>query len=159
MHWCMDETLALLAMIPFIGYMFRKLHVWYHSKMGHTCHEKHCDDTHAEHKYSPFARPSCGYQKVSEADMEYLRREPAPLKILVPVSIWDEISEEDVEERFGKDLVKYLHEEVADAGLGFVPKDMRYWYVNEKGELRVEVQNKVFLHDYECCEYGWRVEQ
>ena len=157
MHWCMDETLALLAMIPFIGYMFRKLHVWWHTKVGHTCHEKHCDDTHAEHKYSPFGRPSCGYQKVSEADMEYLRGTPAPLKILIPVSIWDDISEEDVEERFGKDLVKYLHEEVDDAGLGFVPKDMRYWYVNEKAELRVEVQNKVFLHDNECCEYGWRM--
>lgn len=166
MHWCMDETLALLAMIPFIGYMFRKLHVWWHTKVGHTCHEKHCDDTHAEHEEFQFS-PGSPYHRdnwhkpviVSEEDMEYLRGTPVPLKITIPVSIWDAISEEDVEERFGKDLVKYLHEEVADAGLGFVPKDMRYWYVNEKGELRVEVQNKVFLHDYECCEYGWRVEQ
>lgn len=159
MHWCMDETLAVLAMIPFIGYFFSKIHAWYHTKMGHTCHEKHCDDTHAEHKYSPFDRPSCGYQKVSEADMEYLRGIPAPLKILAPVTIWDDISEEDVTERFGKDLVKFLYEEVEEA-FGFsVDKEHIYWYVNEKAELRVEVQNKVFLHDYECCEYGWRVEQ
>lgn len=87
MHWCMDETLALLAMIPFIGYLFRRLHAWYHKKMGHTCHEKHCEDKHVEHKYSPYDRPACGYQKVSEEDMKYLRGTPAPLKITVPVTI------------------------------------------------------------------------
>lgn len=158
MHWCMDETLALLAMIPFIGYLFRKLHVWWHTKVAHLCHAKHCDDTHAEHKYSPFDRPSCGYQKVSEADMEYLRGTPAPLEVTVPVDIWDDISEEDVEARFGKDLVRFLYEEIADAGLAGISKEQVYWYVNQKAELRVEVQNKVFLHDSECCEYGWRVE-
>jgi hypothetical protein len=90
MHWCMDETLAVLAMIPFIGYFFRKLHAWYHKKMGHTCHEKHCDDVHVEHKFSPYHRDaSCQdkMQYVSKEDMEYLRGTPAPLKITIPVTI------------------------------------------------------------------------
>jgi hypothetical protein len=90
MHWCMDETLAVLAMIPFIGYFFRKLHTWYHSKMDHLCHEKHCDDVHVEHNFSPYhTDASCRgkMQRVSKEDMEYLRGEPAPLKVIVPVAI------------------------------------------------------------------------
>lgn len=40
MHWCADETLMLMSMIPFIGIMFRKLHTWYHTKFHHKEHEK-----------------------------------------------------------------------------------------------------------------------
>jgi len=90
MHWCMDETLAVLAMIPFIGYFFRKLHIWYHAKMGHTCHEKHCDEAHVEHKFSPYHNdPECRgkMQQVSEEDMKYLRGTPVPLKITIPIVI------------------------------------------------------------------------
>lgn len=50
MHWCNDETLMVLSMIPFIGFYFNKLHLWYHMKMNHKCHEKKCDETHAEHE-------------------------------------------------------------------------------------------------------------
>lgn len=159
MHWCMDETLAFLAMIPFIGYFFRKLHAWYHAKMGHACHEKHCDETHAEHKYSPFARSDLGYQKVSEEDMEYLRGSPVPLKITIPVTIWDSIDQKDVVERFGATLVNFLYEEVKDAGLENVTEDEVFWYVNEKAELWVEVRDTSFYHDHDTCEYGWRVEE
>lgn len=130
MHWCMDETLAVLAMIPFIGYFFRKLHIWYHAKMGHTCHEKHCDDVHAEHPHTI----------VSHQDS------------------WDPISQDDVSERFGNDLVVFLYKELADIGILEVSMDEVHWFVNEKAELRVEVHGKVFLHDYETCEYGWRLE-
>lgn len=158
MHWCMDETLAVLAMIPFIGYFFRKLHAWYHKKMGHICHEKHCDAGHVEHPYSPYDRANWHKdQHVSEADMKYLRGTPAPLKITIPVDIWDPISQEDVEERFSKDLVHFLYEEANDVGLANVTENETYWYVNQKAELRVEVRDKVFAHDYECCEYGWRL--
>lgn len=132
MHWCMDETLALLAMIPFIGYMFRKLHVWWHTKIDHTCHEKHCDATHAEH---PYVAPN-----------------------ITPDSEWDGIAQEDVEERFGEDLVFFLYEEAHDAGLLNVTEDEVRWYVNGKSELLASVRGKVFLHDYYCCEYGWREE-
>lgn len=150
MHWCMDETLAVLAMLPFIGYFFRKLHAWYHAKMGHTCHEKHCDDIHVEHTvkpYSPFDRPAEGYQRVSEEDMEYLRGEPAPLKILVPIDIWDSISEEDITERYGREIV--------DDARSYLAGKLN-WFVNDKADLMVQGQERTFIHDSECCEHGWR---
>lgn len=156
MHWCMDETLAVLAMIPFIGYFFRKLHAWYHAKMGHTCHEKHCDDQHVEHPYSPYERHD--YQHVSEKDMEYLRGTPAPLKITVPVTIWDPISQNDVSERYGNDLVVFLYKELADIGILEVSEEEVHWYVNDKAELWVQVHGKNFFHDEQTCEYGWRLE-
>lgn len=31
-HFCHEEVYALLAMIPFIGVTFTRLHVWWHSK-------------------------------------------------------------------------------------------------------------------------------
>jgi hypothetical protein len=128
----MDETLAVLAMIPFIGYFFRKLHVWYHSKLGHTCHEKHCDAVHAEHPHTA----------------------PAPEE-----SSWDRISQEDVSERFGYDLVIFLYKELADAGITRdLSKEDVHWYVNDKAELWVQVDGKNFFHDYQTCEWGWRTE-
>jgi ParB/Sulfiredoxin domain len=39
-HWCPDETLMLMAAIPFIGHYFRKAHNWYHSKFHHTPHSQ-----------------------------------------------------------------------------------------------------------------------
>lgn len=158
MHWCMDETLAVLAMIPFIGYFFRKLHAWYHAKMGHVCHEKHCDDRHVDHPYSPYDRANWHKdQTVSEADMEYLRGEPAPLKITIPVTIWDPISQSDVGERFGNDLVIFLYKELADIGILDISEEEVHWYVNDKAELWVQVCDKNFFHDYETCEWGWRL--
>lgn len=164
MHWCMDETLAVLAMLPFIGYFFRRLHAWYHTKMGHTCHEKHCDDTHVEHEefqYSPGSpyNPANWHkmQYVSEKDMEYLRGTPAPLKITIPVDIWDSISEEDISERFGKETIKdaedYLLE---DAGFQILYAGETKWFVNGKAEIMVTARGRTFVHDSECCEHGWR---
>lgn len=160
MHWCMDETLAVLAMIPFIGYFFRKLHAWYHIKMGHTCHEKHCDDTHVEHKFSPYhSDPVCTEKmtRVSEEDMKYLRGTPAPLHITIPVTIWDTISQDDVSERFGNDLVIFLYKELADIGILDVSEEEVHWYVNDKAELWVQFRDKNFFHDHETCEHGWRI--
>ncbi len=156
MHWCMDETLAVLAMIPFIGYFFRKIHAWYHSKMGHTCHEKHCEDKHVDHPYSPYDRSQWHKAlQLSEEDMEYLRGTPAPLKITIPVTIWDPIDQDDVSERFGNDLVVFLYKEVADAGItNDLSKDEVHWYVNDKSEVMVEVQGKIFYHDCECWRLG-----
>lgn len=50
MHFCADELFLLMSLIPFIGVWFKKLHTWYHTKYGHKCHTKHCDDSHPEHK-------------------------------------------------------------------------------------------------------------
>src|SRR5271157_335584 len=49
MHWCMDETLALLSVLPFIGYFFGKLHAWWHKKFHHACHEEGCHQEHVAH--------------------------------------------------------------------------------------------------------------
>jgi hypothetical protein len=37
-HFCIDEFLAVLAMIPFIGFYFRKAHAWWHVKFNHKHH-------------------------------------------------------------------------------------------------------------------------
>ena len=52
-HICMDEILMFMAMLPFIGVFFRKIHAWWHSKLNHKCHEKACDNTHTEHVSDP----------------------------------------------------------------------------------------------------------
>lgn len=49
MHWCNDENLALLSAIPVVGFYFRKLHAWYHSKIHHPCHHEGCAQPHVEH--------------------------------------------------------------------------------------------------------------
>jgi hypothetical protein len=49
-HICADEILMIMMMIPFIGYFFNKIHVWYHEKINHKCHTEGCNETHAEHK-------------------------------------------------------------------------------------------------------------
>ena len=49
MHWCNDESLALMSVIPFIGVYFRRAHAWLHSKLNHKCHTKGCPETHTDH--------------------------------------------------------------------------------------------------------------
>lgn len=48
-HICMDEILMFLAIFPFIGIYFRRVHAWYHAKFHHKCHEETCNAAHAEH--------------------------------------------------------------------------------------------------------------
>lgn len=48
-HICLDEIMMFMAMFPFIGFYFRKVHAWYHAKFNHKCHEKTCNDVHLEH--------------------------------------------------------------------------------------------------------------
>jgi hypothetical protein len=80
----MDETLALLSVLPFLGYFFSKLHAWWHSKFHHKCHEESCHDEHVEH-YSPYGNH--GPESISEEDFKYLSGTPVPLKIMIPVEI------------------------------------------------------------------------
>lgn len=37
-HICMDEVLMFLAVFPFIGFYFKKVHLWYHTKFHHKPH-------------------------------------------------------------------------------------------------------------------------
>ena len=34
-HWCYQETEALFAAVPFVGYYLRKVHYWWHSLRKH----------------------------------------------------------------------------------------------------------------------------
>lgn len=86
-HFCIDELLAIMAMIPFIGYFFAKMHVWWHTHFGHKCHEKDCDSTHVEHDHTVH------HDRGPEPEYE---------------EYWDHISEEDATERFGPDVVPLL---------------------------------------------------
>lgn len=128
MHWCMDETLAVLAMIPFIGYFFRKLHLWYHAKMGHTCHEKHCDAVHAEHK----------------ASTEY----PAVMR-----SEWDLIPQEDVRERYGDSVVVDLYAKLASCNMFDLDEKEVHWYVSDSRNILVGVRNRLFNFDVSTGEW------
>jgi hypothetical protein len=41
-HICMDEIMMLMAAIPFLGVMVRRLHAWYLTKFPK--HKDHCHD-------------------------------------------------------------------------------------------------------------------
>src|SRR5512143_3919811 len=143
MHWCMDETLAFLAMIPFIGYFFHKLHAWWHTKFHHKCHTDGCDSTHVEHDYSPFDRNN-GDNTLTRGD------------VLI-ISGWDSITQDDVEERFGGCLIDDLIGDDYLLGLDDQrPADDEFrWFVNDKQHLRAVFRERVFTHDDDCCEHGW----
>lgn len=38
MHFCFDEALLILSLIPFLGCFFTRLHVLYHEKVKHGKH-------------------------------------------------------------------------------------------------------------------------
>lgn len=40
MHWCLDETLMVLATIPFIKLFINRVHTWYHVKFKGHCHNE-----------------------------------------------------------------------------------------------------------------------
>jgi hypothetical protein len=51
MHFCADEMLMIMSMVPFVGAAFSKLHAWWHVKNGHHCHtDVSCKESHASHK-------------------------------------------------------------------------------------------------------------
>ena len=49
MHWCQDETYAVMSGVPVVGYFFKRIHKWYHNKTHHKCHHQGCESDHAEH--------------------------------------------------------------------------------------------------------------
>jgi hypothetical protein len=53
MHWCYQETEALmmlLSAIPLIGFFFKRLHLKFHAKWKTICHKESCNDKHMDHK-------------------------------------------------------------------------------------------------------------
>lgn len=47
-HFCADELMMIMAMVPFVGVAFRRLHTWYHIKFKHHCHSN-CQENHSHH--------------------------------------------------------------------------------------------------------------
>lgn len=143
MHWCMDETLAVLALIPVIGFLFRKLHTWWHKHFHHKCHEPHCHEEHVSHPVS--------HEKgtfMQEVDRVFDAAQ-------ITEDDYDVINQETVEARFGKELVQDLLDTLHIHGMEDVHLDEVIWFVNGHQELRVEVRGRSFIHGYNQCEHGW----
>jgi hypothetical protein len=151
-HFCTDELLAIMAMIPFIGFIFAKMHVWWHKHFNHHCHkDSQCTELHAEHpthdEYDPFAR--CSIEPISAEDAKYLSGNivhdvgPEPEDGFV----WDWISADDVEGRFGGSIMDDL---IGDHTLLHVserPLDDEFtWYVNDVNheELMAQFRGRLF---------------
>ena len=143
MHWCMDETLAVLALIPIIGLFFRKIHTWWHKNHHHKCHEPHCHEEHVEH---PVSHEHGTFMQ--EVDRVF---DAAQIK----EGDYDVIHQEMVEARFGKELVQDLYDALRHNGLEDVQPGELLWLVNGKQELRVEIRFRSFIHGYNQCEHGW----
>lgn len=88
-HFCNDELLAILALLPFIGIYFKRLHAWWHKRSNHKCHKDHCNSTHLEHVEEPTS----------------------------PIDEWDEVEETVIGERFNMHLVESLQETLKLYGL------------------------------------------
>lgn len=39
-HFCQDELLMLFSAIPMVGFIFKKIHMWYHKHFKNKCHSK-----------------------------------------------------------------------------------------------------------------------
>jgi hypothetical protein len=134
MHWCMDETLAVLALLPIIGFLFRKIHNWYHNTFHHKCHHQGCEEQHLVH----------------------VAHDHGPEPEAAPAELWNSITPEYVEGRFGGCIMDDL---IGDHRLLKVeerPEDEEFtWFVNDKQELKAVFRDREFIHGYNQCEHGW----
>lgn len=69
-HVCIDEILAFLAIFPFIGIFFRKLHLWYHMKFKHKAH-----------KHNHSVRNNMTRMEILECEQTHLRQDSEDLVI------------------------------------------------------------------------------
>lgn len=143
MHWCMDETLAVLAMIPFIGYFFGKLHAWWHKHFHHKCHEPHCHDEHVTHPESHEAGTF-----MQEVDRVFDAGQ-------ITEDDYDLISQEDLEERMGK-ITEDLMTDLSFLKVTEQPPASAFrWFINGRFHLKATFKDRIFVHDDNCCEHGW----
>jgi hypothetical protein len=153
MHWCMDETLALLSVIPFIGYFFAKLHNWWHTKFGHKCHEDSCQETHIEHNdglahmeanvvvANPLESFTCTVDKLWDAGN-------------FDQDNYDLISKEDLEDRLGPIADKLIQKLEFDLDAYLNKNDFRWW-INGYGRVKATFHGRTFLHDEFSVDNTW----
>jgi hypothetical protein len=130
-HFCADELFAILAMLPFIGIFFKKIHTWYHKNSLHKCHEEKCHDTHVEH----------------------INEEECPQHPLMQIEDWDEVPVELIKEKFGEELVLKLRMHPLRLGLWDVPSENDFrWYLNGAGvpkAVLIHTMEFIYSHEYE----------
>jgi len=119
MHWCYQESEALIFSIPFVGFYARKAYAWYHGLI----HGKHNHDI-------------CTHQHIAAGNTDPHFRQ------------WDWIDIEDVEERFGKDVVDDLIGNFALLNMSDAPNDKDFCFmVNQQGGLRGIFHGRLFVYD------------
>lgn len=110
-----------------------------HGKVG----ESQC----AQHPYSPYGRHD--FHPISEEDAKYLSGTPVPLKITIPVTIeedWKSVCEEEVEEKFGTDVLLNLMVEVMVSPIEYPAGAEAFWFVNGDGTaIMAHIMERVFL--------------
>src|SRR5208282_1140260 len=141
-HFCSDELIAILAMIPFIGIFFRRFHTWYHKKTNHPSHALVCDH-HVEPVEPATVLVQCAHGKT------LLQNCNDCLPWSHEGIEWDEMLLEDIEEKFGSDTVqslldhKFFKEFVTDL-------DEVIWMVNGEGYLQARCNGRIFLRNHEA---------
>jgi len=123
MHWCADETFALLALLPFVGIYFYRLHAWYHKKFNHKCHTHNCNEHHIEH-------------------IDY--KSPVVSSIS-----FDQISDIDLEERRGKEITQSLLSTFPNLELNkFLDTDKVKWYISDHQDVMAFCQDRWFYYTH-----------
>lgn len=121
-HWCSDETLAAMSVVPVVGALFRKAHKWYHQKTHHKCHQPGCEAEHLHHDHE-----------------EHLMPNP-PAR--------DVISMEEVDQRFGQLATIFLMFDRKLLGTNFFPATNEFvWFLSSDDTLSARWKNEFFLWD------------
>lgn len=122
-HFCMDEVYMILAMLPFIGAFFRKLHAKYHAKHNHHFHNH--EEVHEE-----------------LFDVDIILSEDSEESIDL-----DSIQLDNVIERFGYFLVDGLR---AKYNFWHLQEQSFTWFVLSADHkyLEVHCEGRVFIYRY-----------
>jgi hypothetical protein len=154
MHWCMDETLALLSVIPFIGYIFAKMHNWWHAKFGHKCHEGSCQSTHVDHSEDGIAHLHFNVVNNVPLDSFTFTIDRLWDAANYDQDLYDLISKEDLQERLGPIADKLIHKLEFDLDRFLNVNEFR-WFINGYGRVRATFHGRTFLHDEFSVNHTW----
>jgi len=109
-HWCYQETEALLmflASLPLIGLFFRRIHTRWHAKWKTLCGHKNCEAIHSRLEIKP------DFKVVDE--------------------VWDTISADDVEARFGGTIMDDLVGDLTLLNVTERPTEDKFqWFINDE---------------------------